>query len=212
MKYASVLLALGCLVTAVHPQWLETTIPLDSGSAPNALCYNTQNNKVYCTGEISHNVTVVDGATNGIVATVPAGSRPWALCYNPTNNKVYCADVVSNAVVVIDGRTDGVVASIPVGGSPVAFCHNSVQNRMYGANYDSSSISVIRDSMSGVEESFKPQAPSRKLAASVIRSLPQGAVAFDAMGRRVADPRSGIFFVREAQTQVQAVRKVVITR
>jgi hypothetical protein len=47
---------------------------------------------------------------------------------------------------------------------------------------------------------------------TVIRSLPQGAVAFDAMGRRVLNPQSGIFFVHEAQAQAQAVRKVVITR
>ena len=60
----------------------------------------------------------------------------------------------------------------------------------------------------GIEESPKPQVSGRKLATTVIRSLPAGAVAFDAMGRRVVDPRSGIFFVREAQAQT--VRKVVI--
>ena len=64
------------------------------------------------------------------------------------------------------------------------------------------------------EEGPEPQAPSRKLAATVIRSLPQGAVAFDALGRSVMNPRSGVFFVREAQAQAQAqaIRRVVVTR
>jgi hypothetical protein len=63
-----------------------------------------------------------------------------------------------------------------------------------------------------VEESFKPMVRGRKLLPTVIRSLPAGAVAFDAMGRRVANPRSGIYFVREAHAQAQAARKVIIQR
>jgi hypothetical protein len=67
----------------------------------------------------------------------------------------------------------------------------------------------------GAEESPKPQAPSRKLAATVIRSLPQGAVAFDAMGRRVVNPKSGVYFVRSTvcgEPSAVAIRKVVIQR
>jgi hypothetical protein len=48
--------------------------------------------------------------------------------------------------------------------------------------------------------------------ASVVRALPRDIVAFDAMGRRVPNPKPGIYFVREAQAQAQALRKVVITR
>jgi hypothetical protein len=44
--------------------------------------------------------------------------------------------------------------------------------------------------------------------AAVVRALPPGTVTFDAMGRRVANPSSGIYFVREAQAQT--VRKVII--
>jgi len=53
----------------------------------------------------------------------------------------------------------------------------------------------------------------RKLAATVTRILPQGAVVFDAMGRRVLNPRSGILFVREPSAigrGPSAVTKVVI--
>jgi hypothetical protein len=68
----------------------------------------------------------------------------------------------------------------------------------------------------GVEESPKPQASSRKLSATVIRNLPVGTVAFDAMGRRVLEPKSGVFFVRSEPSAESrrplAVTKVVITR
>ena len=58
------------------------------------------------------------------------------------------------------------------------------------------------------EEISQPQARSRKLEPTVVRNLPQGAVAFDAMGRRVLHAKPGICFVREAQ----AIRKVVLAR
>jgi hypothetical protein len=68
-----------------------------------------------------------------------------------------------------------------------------------------------------VEESPKPQASSRKLAATVIRRVPQGAVAFDAMGRRVVNSRPGVYFVRDEGQRTKdeptgRVRKVVIQR
>jgi hypothetical protein len=67
---------------------------------------------------------------------------------------------------------------------------------------------------SAIEEGPKPQAASHKPAATVVRTLPRGAAAFDAMGRRALNPMSGIYFVREAQAQAQAqaLRKVVVER
>jgi len=157
-------------------------------------------------------VTVIDGATDRVIATVAVGERPLALCYNPTNNKVYCANADDSSVTVIDGTSDVVVATIGVGAGPNDFAWSPVQNRVYVANYYGSSISVLRDSMAGIEESFRPRAPSRRLEPTVlsgasVQSL-KSKVIFDAMGRRVLNPRSGVFFVREAQ----AVRKVVIQR
>jgi hypothetical protein len=67
----------------------------------------------------------------------------------------------------------------------------------------------------GITEGSKPQAASHKLQSSVLRRLPAGAVAFDAMGGRVLDPKSGVYFVRErsavsGKRSANAVRKVVI--
>jgi hypothetical protein len=66
----------------------------------------------------------------------------------------------------------------------------------------------------GARESPMPRAQGGKLQATVVRSLPQGAVAFDATGRRVANPRSGVFFVCPEPSadgrRPAAVTKVVI--
>ena len=81
--------------------------------------------------------------------------------------------------------------------------------------YDRGGLQIFQYYGPGVEESPRPQATSHKFPATVVRSLPQGAVAFDAMGRRVANPRSGIFFVRERSTvggERSAVTKVIVSR
>jgi hypothetical protein len=66
----------------------------------------------------------------------------------------------------------------------------------------------------GVVERTKDEG-GRMKSATVLRRLPAGAVAFDAMGRRVLNPKPGIYFVRErsaAGGERPAIRKVVVTR
>jgi YVTN family beta-propeller protein len=129
MKYVCVLLALGCLVTAVRAQWLEATIPLDSASVPWALCYNPQCNKVYCAASNIDKVAIIDGATNQVIATVNTGTTPWAHCYNTQNNRIYCANYNNASVTVIDGATNKVIDSVFSGNGPRAVCYNPHDTR-----------------------------------------------------------------------------------
>ena len=68
----------------------------------------------------------------------------------------------------------------------------------------------------GIEEDPKPRAAGFKPAATVVRGLPPGVVAFDAMGRRVLSAKAGVYFLREepqaSSHKPQAVRKVVLQR
>jgi YVTN family beta-propeller protein len=196
-------------------------------TGPWSLCYNPTNNKVYGTLWGPNQVAVIDGTTNLIIATVQLmRDEPMACLYDPLDNKVYVAcrgDMGSGqGVSVIDGASNDTIRTIATDYGSWDLCLNPVQNRVYVANRDNPTISVIRDSMSGIAESPKPQALSRKLAATVLSGASgvgrlASCVVFDAMGRRVANPRSGICFVREqsavgGKPSAVAVRKVVIQR
>jgi hypothetical protein len=69
----------------------------------------------------------------------------------------------------------------------------------------------------GVEEAMSGECRAMNAEPTVLRRLPPGAVAFDATGRRVLNPKSGILFVQErsavggGRTAVH-VRKVVLQR
>lgn len=53
------------------------------------MCWNSINNKVYCTDQYKGIVTVIDGTTNAVITTVAVGSHPCVLIYNLTNNNNY---------------------------------------------------------------------------------------------------------------------------
>jgi YVTN family beta-propeller protein len=180
-----------------------------------ALCYGQPGNKVYVTQRYG-GVSVIDCATDSVVATVPSQDGSEAILFNAKSNKVFCAGLTE--VAVIDAAADTLLRTIEVGRYPIGLCYSPVHNRVYVSSVYNSTISVLLDTAAGIEESYRPQALSRKLEPTIpslsnIRGL-ESKVVFDAMGRRVMDPKPGVYFVREAQTQAQAqaTRKVVIQR
>jgi YVTN family beta-propeller protein len=205
------------------------------------LCYNGADNKVYCANSGSlpsfdSTVSVINGSTNEVTTTLAVGYAPSVLCYQPASNRIFCASDFSSDVAVIDGHTDEVLLTIKVGRTPASVVCNPIHGRVYVANYNESSISVLRDSGGGVEESFKPQAPSQEPTPTITRGvlfLPeaqslklQTANLMDAAGRVVMnllpganDVRAlapGVYFIRGPKTEDgrpgAAVRKVVLTR
>jgi hypothetical protein len=66
--------------------------------------------------------------------------------------------------------------------------------------------------MSGIQEG-RPQAASPRPQPTVLHRLPAGAIAFDAIGRRVLAPKSGVFFIAVGgERSALRVRKVVMQR
>jgi len=76
---------------------------------------------VYVANTISSTVSVIDTATNTVVATVPVGFVPVGIAATPDGRKVYVANYESNTVSVIDTAQNVVTATIPVGSNPYAF-------------------------------------------------------------------------------------------
>jgi hypothetical protein len=166
-----------------------------------------------------------------------ASASAYSSGYTKFDRDTVCASRVSDAAVQVDSAGRDLIAYVmpdgtlrfaykdtrwhyrEVPGVTTAKCCDLALDE-YGqpliAYEDSSGLSLAHGiDMLGVEENPKPQASSSKPAATVVHSLPKGAVAFDAMGRRVLNPKSGVYFVREdgrGAGDAGRVRKVVIQR
>jgi hypothetical protein len=173
------------------------------------------------------------GPDSGIYAARLDTSLQWSSVYRISYSGLFCnmeIDDDNRVWVVWDAGSnfyyrvwDGAEWSTPDSiVQPPASCimdaifYDPVRDRIwlsYRIDGGQQTFVTWTDASGGVaEDSARQPGLGHKLAATVVRGLPQGAAAFDAMGRRVVSPQSGIFFVREAQAQAQAIRKVVITK
>jgi YVTN family beta-propeller protein len=58
-------------------------------------------NLVFSANTQGDSVTVIDGATNQALATLPAGRRPYALAVDPGSSKLYVANAAGEKVFTV---------------------------------------------------------------------------------------------------------------
>jgi len=134
-----VLLAAGLPAAA---QTLIGSVQVESGAY--YLAANPATNMVYvantcgtdpaCSGTQPGTVSVINGQTNMVVATVTVQIFPEFLVVNQVTNKIYVSNRRSNSVSVIDGRTNTVIKTLTVGSHPTVEDVNSVTNKIYVVN------------------------------------------------------------------------------
>jgi YVTN family beta-propeller protein len=115
---------------------------ISTGSGPSAEAVNPVTNKIYVANQNSNSVSVIDGATESVSATVTVGNSPSAVALNPVTNKIYVANSASGTVTVINGA-DNTTATVTVGSNPVGLAVNTVSNKIYVANKNDNSVTVI---------------------------------------------------------------------
>jgi len=122
------------------------TVPVVTGYTPQGVAVDTITNKIYV---INSNpvVTVIDGFTNSVVATVTVGAHARAIAFNPVANKIYVANYSDATVTVIDANHNNAASSVPVGIDPCAIAVNTETNRVFVVNANSNggngSVTVI---------------------------------------------------------------------
>ena len=118
------------------------TAPVTVGTGPRAIAVNPITNRIYVANYYSSDVTVINGATNGVIATVAAGTYPRAIAVNSVTNKIYVANYSSTYVTVINGATNE-TTRVAVGTNPYAVAVNPVTNRTYVANSGNDRVTII---------------------------------------------------------------------
>ena len=125
-------------------EWTKSSNNIPVGSKPNSIAYGLGN--IYVTNSGSNTISVIDGKTNKVVATIPVGTSPHGVVAldSPVGgfSTIYVTNSGSNTISVIDGKTNKVVATIPVGTSPHDII-GSMLGKLYVTNSGSDNVSVI---------------------------------------------------------------------
>ena len=145
MRRSAVIVLAICIAAAVIPAMAQTliaTVPV--GVNPYYLTVNTVTNRIYvpntcgsdpnCGSTSPGTVSVIDGATNHVLATINVGVHSEFLAINPNTNKIYVSNRKDGTVSVINGATNTVIKTIPVGANPVGSDVDTSANKIYVAN------------------------------------------------------------------------------
>ncbi len=130
---------------SVLPAWAQLRddfITITEGPDPFHVGVNPVTNRIYI-GSWGFNegiVTVIDGATNGIISTVALESSAEDIVANPVTNLIYVAVFGSQLVAVIDGSDNSVVGTVLVPDFPLSIAVNPVTNRVYSRGEESVSV------------------------------------------------------------------------
>jgi len=152
--------ALGVAPVPISPEKALKTTAV-SGSLTKHLAAMSSP-RVYVTNEASGDVTVIDAATDRVLATIPVGKRPRGIQVSPDGKTVYVAlsgspfaspDVSKEALVPGNKEADGIgiidplrnklIRILPGGSDPEQFVVSRDGIRLYVANEDASSASVV---------------------------------------------------------------------
>lgn len=78
----------------------------------SSVAVNLRTHRVYATGGNDSNVvTVLDGSSNQILATIPVGSRPQGIAVDEATDRVYVPNLGDGTISVINSATNQVVAT-----------------------------------------------------------------------------------------------------
>ncbi|MDQ0875858.1 YVTN family beta-propeller protein [Paenibacillus sp. V4I3] len=88
---------------------------------------------IYVANFNNNDVSVIEGATNTVIATIPVGGNQAGVDVNSLTDRIYVANRASDDVSVIDGVTNSVIAVVPVGDESGDAGVNSATNAIYTA-------------------------------------------------------------------------------
>jgi YVTN family beta-propeller protein len=135
----------GSLLATIMPMALraQTTTTTAVGVGPYSAVVNPVTNTIYVLNQTSNSVSVIDGATNTVTATIPTGNLPYGLAVNPVTNTIYVGNSLSSNVTVINGATNAVTATVATGTSPNYIGVNTVTNTIYVVDEGDNNVKVI---------------------------------------------------------------------
>ncbi len=90
------------------------------------------NGDVYVENSASDTISVIDGNTSGVIATLTVGSGPLGVpAFDPTNDRLFVANWFSQSVSVVNTSSNTVIRSVSVGPGPAEAVYDPSTGELY---------------------------------------------------------------------------------
>jgi len=76
---------------------------IDCGDTPRRIVVNPETNIIYVTNQGSNDISVIDGAKNSVIDSIPV-NRPFEMAINTDSNKVYVTFYGTKELTIIKGH------------------------------------------------------------------------------------------------------------
>lgn len=101
--------------------------------------------RVYVAGWQQGRISVYDGTTHELVATIPVHTGAGAMAFSRWGGELYVAETSTNTVAIINMATNEVTNRFGVGGRPWGIAETYRSGAIYVANYDGGTVTIRRD-------------------------------------------------------------------
>ena len=148
-------LVISCSTNTVVKKIVQSGQLLNDPAPP---AFDPANGDVYVPSEFGFvgggdPVTVINGTSYRIVATLWVGGYPSVPAYDPVNGELYVSNYypgTGDNVTAISGTSNTIVANIPVGVEPLEAAIDTANGNAFVANYGSDNLSVISGATNSV--------------------------------------------------------------
>jgi uncharacterized repeat protein (TIGR01451 family) len=131
-------------VVRVNTDSLTVTGSIPVGEVPAGIAINTARNELYVANGASNTMSIIDLATDKVVATVPLnGLSPGAIAVSRDGRKAYVSMFYSNSIAVVDLATRTLSGSVAVGRNPTGVSIDFTGTRLLVSEFGDNTMSVI---------------------------------------------------------------------
>ena len=124
------------------PKWSATTTAVPPGGN-EAIDVSPDGAQVWTAHRPNGGISVVDTATNKVIANVPSATFVFRLRFTPDGRYVVATEPEGNHLLVFDAKTRALVKAIDVPGAPVSLAVDRASSRVYVAAAMTGKVMVI---------------------------------------------------------------------
>lgn len=111
------------------------------GAGPISIAVNSRTGRAYVVNADDGTVSVIDGDTDAVIATVPVGSHPYSIAVNSATGRTYITHTFSDQLTILDCATNA-VSNLRAGSSDL-IAIDAGRNIIYLMGYEGSTLAMV---------------------------------------------------------------------